>query len=432
MLWLISTCVLLFLFVAGIGFFASSETAFLSLPKIKLRQLVRNRKKHAKIAAYLRNDMDGLLTLVLVGTNFLNTFASALATILAMHIAGDSGIGIATAVITFFVTTFGQIIPKTYAVLYPAETACRFAPVLAVLKKIFFPVVWLFSQISLFASYITGKFWKTDTDGVTEDELKILFAVGEKEGTLEKNETIMLNKVFKFSDLLVHDIMKHRSMIRAVPVSADENTVIASFISSGFSRLPVYEPETETIIGLINYKTVLFNSGKYDDGKGFALRCMLPVLFVPETFTPLELLARFKQEHTDFAVILDEQGCTAGIATMNDVMRVIFERMTDENSASDVSPESRIQFVNSDEFLLPGDMAISDVNAIFRFDLESEEFNTIGGWLLEQFGYLPSVGEVYTYRDTLFIVEDQAQRRILTVRLKRIHWKIQKETVKDI
>jgi|WetSurMetagenome_2_1015567.scaffolds.fasta_scaffold123433_2 putative hemolysin len=429
MLWIISTCVLLLLLVAGIGFFASSETAFLSLPKIKLRQLVRNRKKHAKTAAYLRNDMDGLLTLVLVGTNFLNTFASALATILAMHIAGDNGIGIATAVITFFVTTFGQIIPKTYAVLYPAETACRFAPVLAILKKIFFPLVWIFSQISLLASYITGKFWKVDTDGVTEDELKILFAVGEKEGTLEKNETIMLNKVFKFSDLLIHDIMKHRSMIRAVPVSADENTVIASFISSGFSRLPVYELETETIIGLINYKTVLFNSGKYDDGKGFARRCMLPVLFVPETFTPLELLARFKQEHTDFAVVLDEQGCTAGIATMNDVMRVIFERMTDENPASDVSPESRIQFANSDEFLLPGDMAISDVNEIFRFNLESEEFNTIGGWLLEQFGYLPSVGEVYTYRDILFIVEDQAQRRILTVRLKRIQ-KRQKEIEK--
>ena len=405
--------------IACIGFFAASETAYLSLSKLKLRQLVQNKRPRAKTAMRLKDDMDRLLTLVLVGTNFVNTLAASLATVLAIEIAGSSGVGIATAVITFCVTIFGQIIPKTAAVLHPSDTALKFAPALLILKKILFPVVWLFSRISRFAAFLAEKIWQTDSEEVTEDDIKMMIAVGEHEGTLEAGETSMLYKIFKFSDLHAHDIMKHRSLVSAVSAAADRSSVIETFMTSGCSRLPVYKGTPDTIVGILNYKDVLFSSDKEADRDDFVRSSMTQALFVPETFTALEVLTRFKKEHTDFAVILDEQGCTAGIVTMDDVMRVVFGRMTDENATSDIAPESRIKLVGKNEYIVPGDMKIEDVNAIIKLNLESEEFNTLGGWLLEKFGCLPSVGEVYIDGTTAYIVEDQARRRILSVRMKK-------------
>lgn len=411
------SAVLVFL-IAAIGFFSSSETAFLLLPKIKFRQMVNEKMRHAKTAASLRSDMDSLLTVVLVGTNFVNTLASAIATALAVKVAGEHGVGIATLIITCAVTVFGQIIPKTYAAVRPEKTACSFAPVLMILKKIFYPVVWLFTKISGLANGIAGLFWKNDDEAITAEDLKTLIDVGENEGTLEKGESRMLGKIFKFSDLHAHDIMKHRSLVKGIPVDASQNAVVEIFRTSGCSRLPVYEKSLETIIGLIDYKSVLFNAAK-NDAEDYVRSRMQNVLFVPETFTALELLSKFKQMHTDFAVVLDEQGCTAGIATMDDVMRVVFGRMTDENPTSDRAPESRIKIISPSEFIVPGDMKLDDVNSILKLHLESEEFSTLGGWLLEQFGVLPSVGEVCIKDSVLFGVEDQAQRRIVSVRIRK-------------
>lgn len=419
MLQILSAAAVLVLLIACIGFFASSETAFLALSKLKLRQLVKDRRPHAKTAMRLRSDMDRLLTLVLVGTNFMNTFSASLATVLAVKIAGSSGVGIATALITFLVTIFGEIIPKTAAVIHPSETALRFSPALSTLEKIFFPVVWFFAQVSRAANAVSGKIWKAAPEEVTEEDIRMMIDVGEKEGTLEKDESSMLCKIFRLSDLHAHDIMKHRSLVSMVSVASDRHSVIQTFMSSGCSRIPVYERTTETIVGVLDYKAVLFSSDADAESADFVRRLMSPVLFVPETFTVLEVLAGFRKQHTDFAVVLDEQACTAGIVTMDDVMRVVFGRMTDENPTSDIAPESRIKVAGVGEYVVPGDMKLEDVNAILRLDLESDEFNTLGGWLLEQFGSLPSTGEAVTRGDVMYQVEDQARRRILSVRIKR-------------
>ncbi|MFA6856502.1 MAG: hemolysin family protein [Treponema sp.] len=419
MIRIVAVFIILVFLVACIGFFAASETAYLSLSKLKLRQLVQNRLPHAKTACLLRNNMDRLLTLVLIGTNFVNTLAASLATVLAVEIAGNSGVGIATAVITFCVTIFGQIIPKTAAVLHPSQAALKFAPALLVLEKLFFPVVWLFSQISRFASSAAEKIWKADSDVVTEEDIKMMIDVSEHEGTLESGESRMLYKIFKFSDLHVHDIMKHRSLVSTVSVEADYSSVVNIFRTSGCSRIPVYEGTPDTIIGILDYKSILFSSDKDTEKNGFIRRHMAAALFVPETFTVLEVLTLFKKEHADFAVVLDEQGSTAGIVTMDDVMRVVFGRMTDENATSDTEPESLVTLTAKNEYIVPGDMKIEDVNAILKLNLESEEFNTLGGWLLEKFGSLPSVGEAYVDGNVAYFVEDQARRRILSVRIKK-------------
>lgn len=399
-----------------VAFFSGSETAFLSISKIKMKRLVQEKRRNAKIASSLKENIDELLTIVLIGTNFMNSLASALATTLAIEIVGDSGVGIATLVITFFATTFGQIVPKTVAGFYPDDVACKNSVVLLVLEKIFFPIVWVFSKISKGASTLATKFFKNDSTLVTEEELKALIEVGEKEGTLEAGEKQMLYKIFRFSDLTVHNIMKHRSLIKAVPLEANKLEIVDMFVQTGVNMIPVYKESKETIVGVIHYKSVLMCATN-KAGKSYAETVMKGVLFVPETLTALELLSKFRKERTEFAVALNEQGETAGIVTMDDIMRVVFGRMTDEDIGR-IPAEARIKFVSANEFVVPGDITLDELNSIFKINLESEEYSTLGGWILERFGSLPSTGEITVWNGILFVVEDQAARRVQSVRIK--------------
>lgn len=411
--------VLIFFCIKCVAFFAGSETAYLSVGKIKMRRLVMEKRRNSSIAFRLRNQIDELLTVVLIGTNFMNSLASSLATAFVLAIVGDGGIGIATILITFFATVFGQIIPKTIAGVYSEEIVCKNAIVLNILEKIFFPIVWFFSKISKGASFMAEKLWKNDGALVTEEELKILFEVGTSEGTLEKNEQVMLNKIFHFGDLNVHDVMKNRAVIKSLPITAKRDEVLRLFCETGLTMIPIYKGTKDQIVGVLHYKSVLLSSSIKDNDE-YISSIMNGVMFVPQTFTALELLAKFKKERSEFAVVLDEQGCTAGVVTTDDLLRVVFGRMTDDTGVN-APAEMRIKFIAADEFIVPGDMKIDDVNDVLKLGLECENWTTLGGWLLEQFGSLPSVGEVIQWNKVLFIVEDQAQRRILSVRVKFIN-----------
>ncbi|MBD5442622.1 MAG: HlyC/CorC family transporter [Treponema sp.] len=415
---IILTIALIFVILKIVGFFSGSETAYLSIPKIKFHRMIQERRKNAKIAAGLKDRMDELLTVVLIGTNFMNSLASSLATSLAVYVVGAGGIGIATVVITFFATIFGQIVPKTIAGVHSEKVACSNAVPLLVLEKSLFPVVWIFTRVSKMAAEIAKKFWKTEQSLVTEEELVTLIDMGEKEGTLEKSESRMLNKIFKFTDLSVRDIMKHRSLVQSVKTEATRDEVIQKFNQSGLKMIAVYNKFPEQIVGVIGYKAVLFASEKNVlFGRGYAAQVMKNALFVPVTFSALELLSKFKKMRTEFAVALDEQGCTAGVVTMDDILRVVFGRLSDDEK-NVLPPESRIKFISANEFIIPGDITLDDINDILKFNLESEYFTTFGGWLLERFGALPSEGEAIRYNGILFAIEEQASRKIISVRVK--------------
>lgn len=408
--------ILLFI-VKFIAFFAASETAYLSVTKIKLRQLVKEKKRNASTAYNLRENVDELLTIILIGINFLNTLGSSLATALAIELVGNSGVGIATFAFTFMSVVFGEIVPKTIAGRYTDNVVCKNAFTLKLLERIFYPIVFVFSAISKGTAKLAKDLLKNSDEIITEDELKTLIELGEKEGTLELSEKNMLNKIIQFNDLTVHDIMKHRAFVKSVDVKASKEELVKIFVDSGLTMIPVYENNKDSIIGVVHYKSVLLGAKELDGQKDYIRAAMKKVLFVPETFTALELLSKFKKEGTEFAVALDEQGALAGVATVDDILRVVFSRMTDEEN-SKVSPEKRIKFISSREFIVPGDIHLTDVNDILKLNLESEDFMTLGGWLLEKMGSLPSTGEIYYWQNVLFIIEDQAQRRIRQVRIK--------------
>ena len=409
----------LFFLILCVGFFSSSETAYLSLPRLKLRSMVEQGRRNAKKVAALKANMDRLLTTVLIGTNFLNSLASAIATALAIDLLGSRGVAIAPFVTAFFITTFAQIVPKTAAGLHPDTFTCFSAWPLMILEKLFFPIVWLFEMLSHGAVVLVEKILKPAGAIVTEEELKTLIDVGSHEGTIEKDESRLLNKIIKFNDLSVNDVMKHRSQVSMINQEADYDEVINQFLTSGFSTLTVYSGHRENVVGVLNYKKVLFCSEEIDKSRGFAGRQMSEVLFIPGTMSVLDILQQFRTSEHKFAVVLDEQGQTDGIITMEDILKVVFGHMSDENTYDNTAPEDKVELVSLNTFIVPGDMKIDDANEILGLALESDEMNTVGGWLLEQFGYLPASGTVLIKDRILFTAEDVSGRRIVSVRVKK-------------
>ena len=428
------------LLVLVVAFFAGSETAYLSITRLMLRHLQKSdvpgkKNSPAKKITFLKKDTNRLLSLILIGINFVTSLVSALAAALAISLLGDKGTSIATFAMVFILIIFGEIVPKTVAAVYPLRFAAVTAGPLIFLERLFFPVVWVFSKITNGITSLLQIFFKNSKELITEDELRSLIEIGAKEGTLESSEKKMLYKIFDFTDLHIKSIMRHRSLVQFIPIDADYDEIVRIFAMSGYSRLPVCDGDFSKVEGMLFYKTVLLNAPKKsarsaDEGargtvraapkKSFARQHMKPTLFVPETLFAAELLHKFKAERQNFAVAVDENGSNSGIVTMDDILRAVFGRSIN-SIHNEIPPEKRIQPVSVTEYLVPGDMKIDDANELLDLDLESENYTTIGGWLLEQFAELPEIGAALKNDGVIFKVEEQSQRRIQNVRVTLPH-----------
>ncbi|MBS7242196.1 MAG: HlyC/CorC family transporter [Treponema sp.] len=410
---------MLILFLLAVGaFFSMTETAFTSLSRIKVRQLQKEKARHADLIAKLRSNLDELIATVLIGTNFVNTFNSAVTTAFAVKVLGAEYVSAATAVILFLVIIFVEIVPKTFAAINTETAVKNTAIPVYLIKAVLYPVVKTFCLFTRFIDFAEKKIFKSKRVLITEDELKTLIEVGEKEGTLEQSERKMLERLFEFSDLNVHSIMRHRSLVKYISTESSLDEVIAIFQTTGYSRIPVYENDVENIVGVLHFKSVLFASPLITASKDFIKICMAEPAFVPETMSAIDLLKKFKKEKINFAVAVNEYGGMAGIVTLDDILSEVFGRITDEHGTVEVSPEDKITVIGTNEFIVPGDMKLDDLNDVLNINLSSETFDTLGGWLLEQFDELPPVGKTHKKSGVLYIVEDQSQRRIQTVRIK--------------
>ncbi len=406
--------------VGVVAFFAASETAFLSITRVTLHQMLKKdggkKNSPAKKIQHLKKDTNKLLSLILIGINFITSLTSGLAATIAIKLAGNSGSAYATAIISFVLIVFGEIMPKTVASVYSVQTASIFAAPLLILEKVLFPIVWIFSTITNGITKVLTHFVTESRDLITEEELKSLIAVGENEGTLESSEKRMLYKIFEFTDLKVHDIMRHKSHVQFVPENATYDQIADIFAQTGYSRLPVCRNSFEEVLGVLYYKNVLLAGRVIKESENLAVRCMRPALFIPETITATELLQKFRKENVNFAVAVDENGSNIGIVTMDDIMRAVFGHSV-HGEQSDLPPETRIVPVTSKEFLVPGDMKIDDVNELLKLELVSDDYDTLAGWLLEQFDAIPEAGEAIRRDGVLFKIEDQTRHRIQSVRI---------------
>lgn len=407
--------IILLLFFSA--FFSFAETALLSLNKAQLKQLLKTERKQGKRIAILKNSMDQVISIILIGSNFFNTLSSAIATALAIDLIGPQGALWATLIMFILIILFGEIIPKNIAALYPKEASLLSAPILTVLLFVFKPIAFLFSLLQKGINKIEGALWKNKDPIITEEELKTLIALGDKEGTLELGEKDMLYNIFELNDLRAKDIMRHRSLIKTCNINASLHQSIEAFEKSGYSRLVVIEDSIDAINaiqGILHFKDLLF----FDSAQDFSVKSIMrKPLFIPESKSVISLLSTFKKEKQNFAVIVDEHGSNQGIITMDDILKAVFGRITDEHNSEGKNAEERIQIIKTNQFLIPGELSIDDFNRIFKQNFSSEAFESIGGFLLEEFGYLPQAGEFLKRNNCILAVDAQSQRRIKTIKL---------------
>lgn len=406
--------IILLLFFSA--FFSFAETALLSLNKAQLKQLLKTERKQGKRIAILKNSMDQVISIILIGSNFFNTLSSAIATALAIDLIGPQGALWATLIMFILIILFGEIIPKNIAALYPKEASLLSAPILTVLLFVFKPIAFLFSLLQKGINKIEGALWKNKDPIITEEELKTLIALGDKEGTLELGEKDMLYNIFELNDLRAKDIMRHRSLIKTCNINASLHQSIEAFEKSGYSRLVVIEDSIDAINaiqGILHFKDLLF----FDSAQDFSVKSIMrKPLFIPESKSVISLLSTFKKEKQNFAVIVDEHGSNQGIITMDDILKAVFGRITDEHNSDGKNAEERIQIIKTNQFLIPGELSIDDFNRIFKQNFSSEAFESIGGFLLEEFGYLPQAGEFLKRNNCILAVDAQSQRRIKMIK----------------
>lgn len=395
------------------AFFSAAETAIMSISKIRVRHMLDDGVRGAITIQRLIENPAKLLSTILVGNNAVNIGASAIGTSLAVEQFGDSGVAIATAVMTVVVLLFSEIAPKSLAAKKSERVAILLSKPLSISVTLLNPIVMVFTYATNFLMKLFGIRYDKDKPYITEEELKTIVTVSHEEGVLEVEEKQMIYNVFEFGDMNIHDVMVQRTDIVAFNASTSYEDIMNTIRFEQFSRYPVYQDNIDNIIGIINIKDIAFLSGIDSDFK--IENYMRKPYFTFEFKKITELFKTMKKNRLHFAVVLDEYGGTAGIVTIEDLIEEIVGEIQDEYDEH----VTEIEMVNEGEYLVYGSTKITLISDMLNINLDSDDFDSIGGFIIGQLGRLPKLGEVMEYKDLKFKAEQIERNRIMRVRIKK-------------
>ena len=392
------------------SFFSASETALMSISKIRVRHMVEENIKGANRVKELTDNPSSLLASILVGNNVVNIASSSLATVLAINLIGSRGVAISTIIMTIVVLIFGEITPKTLASQNSEQISLRVANPIFIVSKMLKPVVIITTTISKFFIKLLGGKSDSNKPFITEDELKTMVDVSEEEGILKSEEKDMIHNVFQFGDLYAKDVMVQRVDIIALDIEESLDKIISVIKEEGFSRIPIYSNTIDNIVGILNVKDIIF----MEDTKGFSLKnYMREITYTYEFRKVTELFKDMNKNRQHMVVVLDEYGGTVGIVTIEDLIEEIVGDISDEYD--DEEPE--IYVVKEDEYIVGGSVRIEDINELIGTKIESEEFDSIGGFIIGVLGRFPNISEEIIYSNYRFIIEDIDRNRIKKIRI---------------
>ena len=387
------------------AFFSMSETALTSISKIRLRTMVDENIKNAKLIQNVIEDPGKLLSAILIGNNLVNIGASSLATAIIVEKVGSSGVGIATVVLTIVILIFGEITPKTFATKNAEKISLSVVKIIKFCMIIFTPFIIVLNFITGFLLRLLGVKKDEKTPTITESELLTMVNVSHEEGVLEIDEREMINNVVYFANSDAEDVMVPRTDIIAINVCASYDELTALFKKETCSRMPVYEESIDNIVGIISLKDLLF----VDKNKEFNIRdYMREPFFTYESKCLRELFAEMRINRIPMAIILDEYGGTSGIVTLEDMLEEIVGDLADEYDEHDEG----IKVMKENEYVVLGSTKIEDVNQSLGTNFESEDFDSIGGFVIETFGKFPDKKDSVKIGNVKFIVEEIEKNRI--------------------
>lgn len=400
---------LLFLIMAS-AFFSGSETALMSVNRLRLRAAADQGTPRAILLSKLLEVPDKFITAILIGNNIVNILASSVATALAIKLWGSVGTGIAAGVMTIVILTFCEILPKSLATRFADSLAMHVGPIIAFLTRLLAPIVFLFNRLSNFLARLIGGDAEP-ISRVTEEEIQTLINLGQEEGVLDDHEHSLLRSIFDFNDTTAEEIMVPRIDIVGIPVTASIEDLGEAFAEHRYSRLPVFDGSLDNIVGSVHMKDYIRNA----DNPDFNLKeIMRPVLFVPETLVIQTVFARMKRQRISTAIVLDEYGQTVGMITPSDITEEIMGRFSDEHDG-DVE---ELRTLKEGAIEVDGGYLIEDLNDECDFDIPLDTANTVGGYVFYKLGRLPKVNDRLPLSDKVeAVVTEMNGKRVSKVRL---------------
>lgn len=406
--------VLLIVLLGLSGFFSMSETALMAITKIRMRTMLDEGVKGAKLLDKLLQNPSKLLSAILIGNNVVNIGASAISTTLTVKLMGGSDVGalVATGIMTVLVLIFGEITPKTIAKMNTEKVALRVSRPINIISIILKPLVFIFTAISSVVIKLFGGDASASDHYITEEELKTIVDVSEEEGVLENTEKEMIFNVFKFGDIQVEDIMIQRVNITALNKDITKEELLDTIKKEQFSRIPVYDETIDNVVGVLNVKDLILLE---DESKEFNVMDYTREPFYTFEFKKVsELFTEMKKTRNHMAVVLDEYGGTVGIVTMEDLVEEIVGDIEDEY---DEAKDKNIRKIKENEYIVEGSTRIDELSDLLGFEIESEELDSVGGLIIDSIGRMPKEKEQIEIENVKFIVEKVKKNSIKKVKI---------------
>jgi putative hemolysin len=407
---------ILLISVLMVAFFSSSEASLISVSKIRIRSLAERGNKAAQAARSLWEHHDKLFATILLTENTFIIFASSVGTTLALVLFGEQGLLVASLVMTVLIVLFGEITPKTFAARNSERMSLLVARPITVIVKVLTPVIYVFTLIANALISVVSRGREFQSPFVTPEEIRMLATIGEEQGTVLEMEREMVHKVFEFGQRQVREVMIPRPDIVGIAIDASLESLLSTFANSSHSRFPVYSGDLDNVVGFVSIKDILLAMANGSTGGEVALRELVrPTIFVPETKQVGQLFHEMRTQHMQIAVVIDEYGGTAGLATLEELVEEIVGRLTDEWVTEPLLVE-----VDEHTVRVDGLMRIDEVNREIGTRLpEADDYDTLAGFVLYQLRRVPQEGEKLSYGDVELTVEEMKGPKIEKLLIKK-------------
>lgn len=408
----VTQLIILFILLLLSGFFSSAETALTTVNKIRMRSLVEEGNKRAESVLKVTENSGKMLSAILIGNNIVNLSASSLTTTLAYRLGGPA-VAIASGILTVLILLFGEITPKTMATLHADTISLIYAPIINLFMKLMTPFIFIINNLSNVVLFLLRIDPNTKTDAMTETELRTIVSVSHEDGVIESEEKKMIYNVFDLGDAKAKDVMVPRINVTFADINNTYEELIALFREDKFTRLPVYSESKDNVVGTINMKDLLLFDNKK---KEFHIQDILrEAYFTYEYKNISELLVEMRTASFNIAIVLDEYGETAGLITLEDILEEIVGEIHDEY---DENEEENIRKINEHEYLVEGSTNLDDLNDSLNLLLESEDYDSVGGFIIEHLDRLPEPNdEIVTEQGLRMVVEKLDKNRIEKVHI---------------
>ena len=404
--------IILVLLLVMSAFFSSAETAFMSADKFAIRQLIQGGNKKAKRVAKILEDKDAMISAILIGNNIVNIFASSLTTTLVYEVYGNAYVSLATGILTIVVLLCGEIMPKTIAGKYAEKMSMAYAPILYILIKILTPVIWIVNLISAIFMRLLGIETKATDTRVTEDVLKTMLDMSLEDDQIEPEEHEIINNVLEANDFCARDIMVPRANVVGIPKNYTYDDVVDVFKKEGYSRLVVLDERNEKVEGILYLKDMMFLQREEFNME----KLLREPYFTFETKKTQDLLTELRRTANSMAVVLDEYGGLAGILTIEDILEEYVGQIRDEYDEDELKQIERIE---DGVYDVEGSLGLDDLNDALGLNLQSENYNSVGGYIIEKLDEFPKSGDVVEDGCVRLEVVKIEENRIEKIRLLR-------------